>query len=44
MKISEVEGLGMSSAMDAVFQKFDRRGLMPEERRRIIAAKYGKRH
>lgn len=42
VKISEVEGLGTSSAMDAMFQEFDRKGLGPEERREIIAEKYGK--
>jgi hypothetical protein len=41
-KISEVEGIRMSRAMDADFREFDRKGLTPEERRKAIAAKYGK--
>lgn len=41
-KISEVEGIRMSPTMAAEFREFDRKGLSPEERRRIIAAKYGK--
>jgi len=41
-KISEVEGIKMSRAMDAEFREFDRKGLSPEERRKAIAAKYGK--
>lgn len=41
-KISEVEGIRMSRAMDAEFREFDRKGLTPEERRKAIAAKYGK--
>ncbi len=32
----------MSRAMDAEFREFDRKGLSPEERRKAIAAKYGK--
>jgi len=41
-KISEVEGIRMSPTMAAEFHEFDRKGLSPEERRKIIAAKYGK--
>lgn len=41
-KISEVEGIKMSRTMDAEFREFDRKGLSPEERRKAIAAKYGK--
>lgn len=41
-KISAVEGIRMSRAMDAEFREFDRKGLSPEERRKAIAAKYGK--
>lgn len=41
-KISEVEGIRMSRAMDAEFREFDRKALSPEERRKAIAAKYGK--
>ena len=41
-KISEVEGIRMSATMAAEFREFDRKGLSPEERRKIIAAKYGK--
>lgn len=39
-KISEIEGIGMSPAMEAMFQEFDRKGLSPEERRRAIARKF----
>lgn len=42
-KISEVEGIRMSRKMDAEFREFDRQGLSPEERRKIIASKYGKK-
>ncbi|WP_339833279.1 hypothetical protein [uncultured Parvibaculum sp.] len=41
-KISEIEGIKMSRAMAAEFREFDRKGLSPEERRKAIAAKYGK--
>jgi hypothetical protein len=41
-KISAVEGIKMSRAMDAEFREFDRKGLSPEQRRKAIAAKYGK--
>ena len=41
-KISEVEGSRMSATMAAEVREVDRKGLSPEERRKIIAAKYGK--
>jgi hypothetical protein len=41
-KISAVEGIRMSRAMRAEFQEFDRKGLTPEERREVIAEKYGR--
>jgi hypothetical protein len=39
-KISAVEGIRMSLAMEQEFQEFDRKGLSPEERRRLIGKKY----
>ena len=42
-KISAVEGIELTPAMDADFRDFDRKGLPPEERRVIIARKYGAR-
>ena len=41
-KISAVEGIRTSAAMDADFAEFERRGLSPEERRKAIGNKYGK--
>lgn len=40
VKISEIEGIRMSPAMEAMFQEFDRKGLSQEERRREIARKF----
>jgi hypothetical protein len=41
-RISAVEGLHFSAEMKKVLQELDRRGLSPESRRRVLAAKYGK--
>lgn len=41
-KISAVEGLILSDAMEAEFREFDRKALTPKERRAVIAKKYGK--
>ncbi len=41
-KISAVEGIRMTDAMDAEFREFDRKHLSPEQRRRAISRKYGK--
>ena len=41
-KISEVEGIKMPASMDKEFTSFEQRGLSAEERRKIIARKYGK--
>jgi hypothetical protein len=41
-KISAVENIRLTPAMDADFREFDRQVLSPEERRRVIAEKYGK--
>ena len=40
-KISAVEGIHLTPAMDAEFNESDRQALSPEERRRMIAEKYG---
>jgi len=42
-KISEVEGIRTSRRVDEDFQEFDRKGLSPEERRREILRKYGRK-
>jgi len=41
-KISSIEGLRISAAMEADFREFDKRGLSAAERRAILARKYGK--
>jgi hypothetical protein len=41
-KISAVEGLRITAAMERDFQEFDRQGLSATKRRKIIARKYGK--
>lgn len=41
-KISAVEGVRLTRAMEADFRSFDREGLPAQERRKIIAAKYGR--
>jgi len=40
-KISAIEGLKITAAMEAEFREFDRKGLSPSERRAAIARKYG---
>lgn len=40
-KISAVEGLKITAAMEADFREFDRKGLSAGERRAAIARKYG---
>jgi hypothetical protein len=40
--INAVEGLHLTEEMRRDFREFDRRGLSAEERRRAIAAKYGR--
>lgn len=41
-KISEVEGIEIPASMDKDFANFEQRGLSADERRKIIARKYGK--
>lgn len=41
-KISEVEGVRLTAAMDEDFREFDSMGLSAEKRRKAIAGKYGK--
>jgi hypothetical protein len=41
-KISAVEGIRTTAAMDEDFREFDRKGLSAEDRRRVISSKYGK--
>jgi hypothetical protein len=41
-KISAVEGIRLTDAMDRDFQEFERKGLSPRERREAIAKKYAK--
>lgn len=41
-KISEVEGVRITPAMEEDFREFDRKGLSAEKRRKAIAGKYGK--
>lgn len=41
-KVSAVEGIRTTPAMDADFRDFDRKGLSADERRRIISRKYAK--
>lgn len=40
-KISAVEGISLTPAMEADFREFERKGLSAEDRRRIIGKKYG---
>jgi len=40
-KISAIEGIQITAAMDADFHEFDRKRLSGSERRRLIAKKYG---
>lgn len=41
-KISAIEGIRMTAAMEADFSEFERRGLSAEDRRKVIGKKYGK--
>jgi len=41
-KISAVEGIHLTPGMEADFREFDRKALSPEQRRQVIAEKYGK--
>jgi hypothetical protein len=41
-KISAVEGIKLTPAMEADFREFDRKGLSPEKRRKAIVRKYVK--
>jgi hypothetical protein len=41
-KISAIEGIHLTSAMEADFLEFERKGLSAEDRRRAIGRKYGK--
>lgn len=41
-KISAIEGIRTTPAMEADFREFDRKGLSAEERRKAIGRKYGK--
>ena len=41
-KISAIEGIRTTAAMEADFRKFERQGLSAEERRKAIGRKYGK--
>lgn len=40
-RISAVEGLRLTAAMEADFREFDRKGLSARERRAVLARKYG---
>jgi hypothetical protein len=42
-KISAVEGIAVTADMDEDFRELDRQKLPPDERRRILLGKYGKR-
>ena len=41
-KISAVEGIRLTEAMDEDFKEFDRKGLSAKDRREAIAKKYAK--
>jgi hypothetical protein len=41
-KISAVEGIRITAAMEADFRSFDKKGLPADERRRLLTEKYGK--
>ena len=41
-KICAVEGIRLTAAMEADFRAFEKKGLPASERRKILAAKYGK--
>jgi len=40
-KISAIEGIRLTAAMEADFHEFERKGLSAEDRRRVIGRKYG---
>ena len=40
-KISAIEGIRLTAAMEADFREFERKGLSAADRRRIIGKKYG---
>ncbi len=40
-RISAIEGIELTAAMEAEFEEFDRKELSAEERRSAIALKYG---
>lgn len=42
-KISAVEGIRLSNDMEQALREFDSRGLSPEERRRELVSRYGKK-
>lgn len=41
-KISAIEGIRMTAAMEADFREFERKDLPAEDRRKVIGKKYGK--
>lgn len=41
-KISAVEGIRLTAAMEADFRAFEKKKLSASERRKILAVKYGK--
>lgn len=41
-RISAVEGIRTTAAMETDFREFERKGLTAEERRKVIGRKYGK--
>jgi hypothetical protein len=43
-KISAVEGIKTSRRVEQDFREFDKKGLSPSERRRVLASKYGRKH
>lgn len=40
-KISAIEGIRLTAAMEADFREFERKGMSAEDRRRVIGRKYG---
>jgi hypothetical protein len=41
-KISAIEGIRMTVAMEKDFRDFERQGLSSDQRRKVISRKYGK--
>ncbi len=41
-KVAAVEGIRLTKDMEEDFERFDREGLSPAERRKVLAQKYGK--